>query len=127
MRRDEAQLRVRIVHSDAHRALVSGDAGHARLLDASLNVFDLVKRGGPHEDAEGGADELPTSEKDLLLASYFFGFPVKRLLDGALPLLFPRRVAIHDLLGAELDDLLEPDNHNLGLCGTELGGPDPWR
>lgn len=50
---------------------------------------------------------------------------VEVLLDGRLPPLLARRVAVHDLLRAQLDDLLEADDDHLGLRAGGAVGEEP--
>lgn len=109
---DEADMGTRIIHSDGNRALVASDARKARLLHGTFDVLDVVKDRRPHKDAKCRTNELTTPEKHILLTTS----RVQAISHSLLPQLFSSRIAVHDLLRAQLDDLLETDNHNLWLC-----------
>jgi len=117
--RDKAQLGVGKVEPNRHRSLVARDARHARLLHAALDVLDLRQDRLAHKNAQGSPDQLPAAEQDILLAVYSLCVRVQTPSNCLLPQLLPRRVAVHDLLGTQLDNLLETNNVNLWLRVAE--------
>ena len=50
-----------------------------------------------------------------MLAARRSSMPIQRLTNSSFPCLFSGRVAVHDLLGTELDDFLETHGYNFGV------------
>jgi hypothetical protein len=122
---DEAELGVGELHTDCNSAFVARDARHARLPHTTFDILYLGQYGGLDEDAEGCSDELATPQKHVLLASNFFGMLIQGPLNSLLPSLLSSRVTVHDLLGTQLHDLLEPNGNDLGLRVAKDGRADP--
>ena len=125
--RHKANGGVGVVESDGNCPLVASHARHAGLLDTALHIFDVAEHRGLHKDAQRSADKLPTSQEDILFVPVLAVVSVQGPLDGLLPHLLSRGVAVHDLLRVELDYLLEPDGDDLWLDRPQFRGPEPGR
>ena len=111
----EADLSTGIIHSNSHGTLVAGHSRHSSLLHTPFNIFYLSKAGRLDENAKCSANKLSAAKKNVALTVRSTSLTVQSLPNSIFPSLFPRRIAVHYLLGAELHDFLKSDSYDLRL------------
>ena len=85
------------------------------LFDTAFNILDFSQGTRPHEDEQSRANKLSTSQKHVFFLGPISHSAVDCKPHSLLPHLSSTWIRRHDLLRAQLDNLLEANRNNVRL------------